>query len=94
MVKFHHELTHLAFMCTNIFGCIASVESCMMVVSSLVPNYMMGVLVGIGVIVRKQFAIKPQTFCSSVIYIYHSWSSSSSSSDHLSPCSLAPWFCA
>ncbi|KAL8129356.1 hypothetical protein V2J09_018511 [Rumex salicifolius] len=50
MVKFRKEFSHFVFYCLNIFGCISAVESCMMVVASLVPHYMMGLVVGAGII--------------------------------------------
>lgn len=34
---------------------MATVESCMMVVASLVPNYMMGIVVGVGFSVRNNY---------------------------------------
>ncbi|KAL0460945.1 UNVERIFIED_CONTAM: ABC transporter G family member 15 [Sesamum latifolium] len=38
------------FFCLNIFGCIAMVESVMMIVASLVPNFLMGIITGAGVL--------------------------------------------
>ncbi|GLU19315.1 hypothetical protein SLE2022_355720 [Rubroshorea leprosula] len=49
MVKFRTEFSHYAFFCVNIFFCIAVVESLMMVVASLVPNYLMGIVTGTGI---------------------------------------------
>ncbi|XP_057982256.1 ABC transporter G family member 15-like [Malania oleifera] len=50
MVKFHPGFSHLAFFCINLLCCIAVVESCMMVTASLVPNLLMGIGTGVGVI--------------------------------------------
>ncbi|KAL6505385.1 ABC transporter G member 15 [Orobanche gracilis] len=50
MVKFRSEFSHYVFFCLNIFGCIAMVESVMMIVASLVPNFMMGIIAGAGVL--------------------------------------------
>ncbi|XP_010279499.1 PREDICTED: ABC transporter G family member 15-like isoform X2 [Nelumbo nucifera] len=51
MVKFHSGFSHLLFTWLNLLSCISVVEGCMMIVASLVPNYLMGVIVGIGIIV-------------------------------------------
>ncbi|GFQ02783.1 ABC transporter g family member 15 [Phtheirospermum japonicum] len=50
MVKFRSGFSHYAFFCLNIFGSIAMVESVMMIVASLVPNFMMGIIAGAGVL--------------------------------------------
>ncbi|KAL8055529.1 hypothetical protein ABFS82_04G061600 [Erythranthe guttata] len=50
MVKFRTEFSHYVFFCLNIFGCIAMVESVMMIVASLVPNFLMGIIAGAGVL--------------------------------------------
>ncbi|KAL9233670.1 hypothetical protein vseg_008635 [Gypsophila vaccaria] len=50
MVKFRPEFSHYVFFCLNLFGCIAVVESCMMVVASVVPNFLMGLVTGAGII--------------------------------------------
>ncbi|KAJ4971086.1 hypothetical protein NE237_004185 [Protea cynaroides] len=49
MVKFSSEFSHCMYFCLNLFGCIAVIESLMMVVASLVPNYLMGVIIGAGI---------------------------------------------
>ncbi|KAL8099593.1 hypothetical protein AgCh_032015 [Apium graveolens] len=50
MVKFGHGVSHYAYFCLNLFGCIAVVESCMMIIASLVPNFLMGIITGAGVL--------------------------------------------
>ncbi|KAI3449994.1 hypothetical protein Pfo_006659 [Paulownia fortunei] len=50
MVKFRSGFSHYVFFCLNIFGCIAMVESVMMIVASLVPNFLMGIIAGAGVL--------------------------------------------
>ncbi|KAL3529933.1 hypothetical protein ACH5RR_009255 [Cinchona calisaya] len=50
MVKFRSGFSYYIFYCLNIFGCIAVVESCMMIVASLVPNFLMGIIAGAGVL--------------------------------------------
>ncbi|KAI3704266.1 hypothetical protein L1987_74482 [Smallanthus sonchifolius] len=50
MVKFRHGFSRYAYYCLNLFASIAVVESCMMVVASLVPNFLMGIVTGAGII--------------------------------------------
>ncbi|KAK7336536.1 hypothetical protein VNO77_17079 [Canavalia gladiata] len=56
MVQFHPGLTNCAFFCINIFCCLSVVESCIMVVASVVPNVLMGLGTGTGVIVFMMMA--------------------------------------
>lgn len=51
MVKFRPGFPYYAYFCMNIFGCIAMVESVMMIIASLVPNFLMGIIAGAGVLV-------------------------------------------
>ncbi|KAK6937184.1 ABC transporter family G domain [Dillenia turbinata] len=50
MVKFRTEFSHYIYYCLILFTSIASVESCMMIVASLVPNFLMGLITGAGII--------------------------------------------
>ncbi|KAJ0845691.1 putative ABC-2 type transporter [Helianthus annuus] len=50
MVKFRHGFIRYIYYCLNLFASIAVVESCMMVVASLVPNFLMGIVTGAGII--------------------------------------------
>ncbi|KAF8009229.1 hypothetical protein BT93_J0272 [Corymbia citriodora subsp. variegata] len=50
MVKFTASFSHYVFFCLNIYACISVIESLMMVVASLVPNYLMGIITGAGII--------------------------------------------
>ncbi|XVF04755.1 hypothetical protein REPUB_Repub05bG0112500 [Reevesia pubescens] len=50
LVKFRSEFSHYVFFCLNIFFSITVIESLMMVVASLVPNYLMGIITGAGII--------------------------------------------
>ncbi|XP_022995034.1 ABC transporter G family member 15-like [Cucurbita maxima] len=50
MVKYRPEFSRYMFFCLNIFGCISVIEGLMMVVASLVPNFLMGIITGAGVI--------------------------------------------
>lgn len=50
MAKFRTEFSHYVFFVLNLLTNIAVVESCMMVVASLVPNFLMGIIAGAGVL--------------------------------------------
>ncbi|KAK9071606.1 hypothetical protein SSX86_008035 [Deinandra increscens subsp. villosa] len=50
MVKYRHGFSRYIFYCLNLFASIAVVESCMMVVACLVPNFLMGIVTGAGII--------------------------------------------
>uniref|UniRef100_A0A7N0TI22 ABC transporter domain-containing protein n=1 Tax=Kalanchoe fedtschenkoi TaxID=63787 RepID=A0A7N0TI22_KALFE len=50
MVKFHPGFSHYAYFVLTIFLSISVVESLMMVIASLVPNFLMGIVTGAGVI--------------------------------------------
>ncbi|KAK8336595.1 hypothetical protein V6Z11_A09G134400 [Gossypium hirsutum] len=52
MVKFHPGISHFMYVSLDLISSIATVESCMMMIASLVPNFMMGVIIGAGYIVR------------------------------------------
>jgi len=53
MVKFRPGISHFVFFTINIYSCISVIESLMMVVASLVPNFLMGIITGAGIIVRS-----------------------------------------
>ncbi|ESW03549.1 hypothetical protein PHAVU_011G023100 [Phaseolus vulgaris] len=50
MVKFRPGISHFVFFTINIYSCISVIESLMMVVASLVPNFLMGIITGAGII--------------------------------------------
>ncbi|XP_050223015.1 ABC transporter G family member 15-like [Mercurialis annua] len=50
MVKFRSGFTHMFYAFIDLLSSIAAVESCMMTIASLVPNYLMGVIIGAGFI--------------------------------------------
>lgn len=52
MVKFHSGFIHQLYACLDLLLSIAAVESCMMVIAAVVPNFMMGIIIGAGFIVR------------------------------------------
>lgn len=53
MVKFQPSASHFFYSCLDLISAIATVESCMMMIASMVPNFLMGVIIGAGYIVRK-----------------------------------------
>lgn len=57
MVQLHPGLVNFAFFCINLFCCLSVVECCMMIVASVVPNVLMGLGTGTGVIVSKWFSM-------------------------------------
>ncbi|CAI8617150.1 unnamed protein product [Vicia faba] len=50
MVKFRPGFSHLLYICLDLLGCIAIVESSMMIIAALVPNFLMGLIIGAGYI--------------------------------------------
>ncbi|KDP22114.1 hypothetical protein JCGZ_25945 [Jatropha curcas] len=50
MGKFRPEFSHFVYNCVDLTTSIATVESCMMTIASLVPNFLMGLIVGAGYI--------------------------------------------
>ncbi|KAF9603288.1 hypothetical protein IFM89_034637 [Coptis chinensis] len=48
MVKFHPGFSHFVYAVLIMFSCVAVAESCMMVIATLVLNYMMGIVTGAG----------------------------------------------
>uniref|UniRef100_A0A1J3ERM6 ABC transporter G family member 13 n=7 Tax=Noccaea caerulescens TaxID=107243 RepID=A0A1J3ERM6_NOCCA len=50
MVKFQPSASHFFYNCLDLISAIATVESCMMMIASLVPNFLMGVMIGAGYI--------------------------------------------
>ncbi|KAK4492356.1 hypothetical protein RD792_003160 [Penstemon davidsonii] len=50
MVKFHPGFSHFIYAALDLLISIAIIESCMMVVAAIVPNFLMGVIIGSGFI--------------------------------------------
>ncbi|XVF69603.1 hypothetical protein PTKIN_Ptkin11bG0094300 [Pterospermum kingtungense] len=50
MVKFRPGISHFTYVFLDLLSSIATVESCMMMIASLVPNFMMGIIIGAGYI--------------------------------------------
>lgn len=57
MVEFHSQFPRFVFMCLDLISAIAAVESSMMIIASLVPNYLMGVIIGAGYLVSTTLHI-------------------------------------
>ncbi|KAI3415185.1 ABC transporter domain-containing protein [Psidium guajava] len=55
-VKLHPRFSHYGYFCINLFCCIAVIESCMMAVTSFVPNALMALGTGAGVVVLMMMA--------------------------------------
>lgn len=53
MVKFETEFSRYVFIALDLLSSIAVVESIMMIIASLVPNFLMGVVIGAGYVVRS-----------------------------------------
>lgn len=54
LVKFHPGFSHFMYVYLDLLFSISVVESCMMVIASLVPNFLMGLVIGAGFIVRNR----------------------------------------
>ena len=57
MGKIRSGFNYYIYLGLVLLSCIAAVESSMMVVASLVPNYMMGIVIGVGFSVRNNYLI-------------------------------------
>lgn len=51
MVKYHPGISHFMYTALDLLFSMAVVESCMMVVAAIVPNFLMGVIIGAGFLV-------------------------------------------
>ncbi|XP_042053687.1 ABC transporter G family member 11-like [Salvia splendens] len=49
MVKFHSGFWHYVFFVLCLYACVSVVESLMMAIASVVPNFLLGILVGSGI---------------------------------------------
>lgn len=71
MVKFRKEFSHYVYFCLIIHTCISVIESLMMVVASLVPNFLMGIITGAGIIVRRNTLKLSSKFLCCFINLHH-----------------------
>jgi hypothetical protein len=52
MVHLHPGFTHFLFFALNLYASVTVVESLMMVIASVVPNFLMGIIIGAGIQVK------------------------------------------
>jgi hypothetical protein len=49
MVHLHPGLSHYIFFVLNLYASVTVVESLMMVIASVIPNFLMGIIIGAGI---------------------------------------------
>lgn len=59
MVRLHPGFTHYLFFVVCLYASVTVVESLMMVIASIVPNFLMGIIIGAGIQVLKNFISFP-----------------------------------
>jgi hypothetical protein len=69
MVKFRPGFSYYAFFALNLYGGVSVIESLMMIISALVPNFLMGLILGAGVIVSVFLHYSSCCTASSVINV-------------------------
>jgi hypothetical protein len=52
LVHLHPGFTHFLFFALNLYASVTVVESLMMVIASVVPNFLMGIIIGAGIQVK------------------------------------------
>lgn len=57
MVHLHPGFTHFIFFVLNLYASVTVVESLMMVIASVVPNFLMGIIIGAGIQVIKLYKL-------------------------------------
>lgn len=57
MVQLHQGFVHFSYLLLDLLGTIAVVESLMMIVAALVPNFLMGIGTGAAILVRSHVTI-------------------------------------
>ncbi|KAJ8770944.1 hypothetical protein K2173_022116 [Erythroxylum novogranatense] len=73
MVKFRSEFSHFLYISLDLISAIAAVESCMMTIASLVPNFLMGVIIGagyIGILMATSGFFEPMPILPKVFWRY------------------------
>lgn len=53
MVKYRHGFSHYVYFALSLYAGVSVIESLMMVIAGVVPNFLMGIVTGAGVIVSK-----------------------------------------
>ena len=54
MAGLHPGFSHYVYFVIGLFGCVSVVESLMMAIASIVPNFLMGIICGAGLMVSKR----------------------------------------
>ena len=49
MVRLHPGFEHYIFFVLNLYASVTEVESLMMVIASVIPNFLMGIIIGAGI---------------------------------------------
>ena len=49
MVRLHPGFEHYIFFVLNLYASVTVVESLMMVIASVIPNFLMGIIIGAGI---------------------------------------------
>ena len=57
MAGLHPGFTHYLYFVIGLFACVGVVESLMMAVASVVPNFLMGIITGAGILVSVKFSL-------------------------------------
>ncbi|KAJ7520684.1 hypothetical protein O6H91_19G017200 [Diphasiastrum complanatum] len=75
MVQFHPGFSHFAFFISGLYACLLVVESLMMLVSTVVPNFLMGIIMGASIQVkylqtRSHFFLTTNSQCIFLIINY------------------------
>lgn len=64
MVHLHPGFSHYLFFVLALYACITVVESLMVVIASVVPNFLMGIIIGAGIqVIYNCFAFIINKFC-------------------------------
>ena len=53
LVDLHHGFTHFIYFVLTLYACMLVVESLMMTVASIVPDFLLGIITGAGIQVRQ-----------------------------------------
>jgi hypothetical protein len=49
MVRLHPGFSHYIFFVLNLYASVTVVESLMMAIASVIPNFLMGIIIGAGI---------------------------------------------
>jgi hypothetical protein len=54
LVDLHHGAMHFLYFVLTLYSCMLVVESLMMMVASIVPDFLLGIIAGAGIQVKKK----------------------------------------